>query len=192
MSVAYQHPIGPTTVDDWMAREHPTDGSRLELIFGYLHVSPPPSGQRQRAAFVLARVIEDALRESGRTDLHVVLAVGVQISTPWRTGVIPDVVVLNTKPVGVRFHPENLVLAVEIWSPDNSRTERDTKVAAYAGANVPYFWAVNQDRVGGMTVTACQLKDGKYREEATAGPGELITINAAPVPVTFDPAILHP
>jgi Uma2 family endonuclease len=192
VSVAYQHPLGPTTVDDWLAREHPTDGSRLELILGYLHVSPPPSGQRQRAAFVLARVVEDALLAGGRTDLHVVLGVGVEISTPWRTALIPDVVVLNTKPVGTRFQPENLVLAVEIWSPGNTRAERETKASAYAGADVPYFWVVNQDRVNAMTVTAYRLTDRKYVEEVTAEPGVLTTINAAPVPVTFDPARLHP
>ncbi len=191
MSIAFEHPIGPTTVDDWLAREHPTDGSRLELIFGYLHVSPPPTGQHQRAAFVLGRVIEDALREGGRTDLHVVLGVGVEISTPWRTGLIPDVVVLNTRPVGARFLPENLVLAVEIWSPSNTRTERDTKAAAYAAADVPYFWTVNQDRVGAMTVTAYELVDGTYVEQATAAPGGLTTIKAAPVPVELDTARLH-
>lgn len=192
MSVAFEHPIGPTTVDDWLAREHPTDGSRLELILGYLHVSPPPTGQHQRAAFVLARAIEDALREEGRRDLHVVLGVGVEISTPWRTGLIPDVVVLNTRPVGVRFQPENLVLAVEIWSPGNTRTERDTKTAAYAGADVPYFWEVNQDRVGAMSLTTYELRGQQYVEDLTAGPGTTVTVNAAPVPVTIDPAVLHP
>jgi Uma2 family endonuclease len=192
VSVAFEHPIGPTTVDDWLTQEHPADGSRLELILGYLHVNPPPSGQHQRTAFVLARAVEDALMEGGRTDLHVVLGVGVEISTPWRTALIPDVVVLNTKPVGVRFQPDNLVLAVEIWSPGNTRAERETKAGAYAGAEVPYFWAVNQDRVGAMTVTAYQLKDGTYVDETTAAPGVVTTINAAPVPVTVDSATLHP
>lgn len=115
----------------------------------------------------------------------------MEISTPWRTALIPDVVVLNTKPVGSRFHPENLVLAVEVWSPSNTRTERDTK-AAYAAAEVPYFWVVNQDRVGAMTVTACQLANGKYEEETTAEPGRLTTVKAAPVPVELDASILHP
>jgi Uma2 family endonuclease len=192
VSVADDHAIGPTTVDDWLAREHPTDGSRLELILGYLHVTPPPTGQHQRAAFVLARVIEDALQEGGRTDLHVVLGVGVEISTPWRTALIPDVVVLNTKPVGVRFLPENLVLAVEVWSPSDTRTERDTKAAAYASANVPYFWVANQDRIGSFTLVTHVLKDRQYEEDLTARPGSTATVNAAPVPITFDPAILHP
>lgn len=192
MSVALEHPIGPTTVDDWLAREHPADGSRLELILGYLHVSPPPSGRHQYTGDELRLVLRNALRVGGRTDLYAVTGVGVQISTSWRTALIPDVAVLNTRPVATSFRPENLVLAVEIWSPGNSRTERETKAAAYAGANVPYFWVINEDRIGAMTVIAYVLKDGQYVEDVSAGPGTSVTINAAPVPVTFDPAELHP
>ena len=192
MSAALEHPIGPTTVEDWLTREHPTDGARLELILGYLHVNPPPSGQHQKATFRLARVLEDALHDAGRTDLHVLPGVGVEISTPWRTALIPDIAILNTKPVGPCFRPENLLLAVEIWSPGNSRTEQETKTAAYAGANVPYFWSVNQDRIGTITVTSHRLNDGRYVEECTATPGAEVTFEAAPVPVTFDPARLLP
>lgn len=195
MSVALdrpmEHPIGPVTVDDWLAREHPTDGSRLELILGYLRVSPPPSGKHQYAGDELRLVLRNALRDAGETGLYAVTGVGVQISTIWRTALVPDVAILNTKPVG-SFRPENLELAVEIWSPSNSRAERETKAVAYAGANVPYFWVVKEDRGGAMTVTAYVLKDGKYLEDVTAGPGTTVTITAAPVPVTFDPAELQP
>lgn len=42
-----------------------------------------------------------------------------------------------------------------------------------------------------MTVTAHVLKDGQYVPDRTTGPGATVTINAAPVPVTLDPATLH-
>lgn len=109
-----------------------------------------------------------------------------------RTALIPDVVVLDTKPLATCFHAENLVLAVEIWSPSNTRAERDTKTAVYAGANVPYFWEIYKDRLGSLTLVTHVLKDGQYVEDLTAKPGTTVTVNAAPVPVTFDPAILHP
>lgn len=192
MSVAFEHPIGPTTVANWLAREHPSDGSRLELIYGYLHMSPSPSGQHQHAGDELRAVIKNALVEGGRTDLYAVTAVGIEISTGWRTALIPDVAILNTRPVGASFQPMNLILAVEIWSPGNTRTERDTKMAAYAGAGIQYFWAVSQDRVGAITVTTYQLEAGRYVKELAAGPGTTVTINAAPVPVKFDPADLNP
>lgn len=192
MSVAYEHPIGPNTVDEWLAGEHPTDGSRLELIFGYLHVSPAPSGQHQYAGDELRAVLRDALQKAGRTDLYAVTGVGVQISAGMRTALIPDVVVLNTKPLATCFDADDLELAVEIWSPGNTRAERETKAAVYAGAGVPYFWEISQDWIGSLTLVTHVLKDGQYVKDLTAGPGATVTVNAAPVPVTIDPAVLHP
>jgi Uma2 family endonuclease len=192
MSVAFEHPIGPTTVDDWLAHEYPTDGSRLELIFGYLHVSPAPSGPHQYAGDELRGVLREALRKAGRTDLYAVTGIGVEISTRWRTALIPDVVVLNTKPLGASFQPEDLELAVEIWSPGNTRAERETKAVAYANADVPYFWTVAEDQLGSLTLVTHVLKEGQYVEELSVRPGMTVTTSAAPVPVTFDPACLLP
>jgi Uma2 family endonuclease len=192
-AAALEHPIGPTTVEDWLAQEHPSDGSRLELIYGYLHASPPPSLQHQYSGDELRAVIKTALREARRSDLYAVTGAGVKISTAWRTALIPDLVVLKVRPVGVAVEADDLVLVVEVWSPGNTRTERETKMAAYAGAGVPFFWAMNQDRIGGSTVTAHYLENGRYVEELTAGPGTTVTIKvAAPVPVTFDPGDLDP
>lgn len=192
MSVAYEHPIGPTTVDDWLTGDHPADGSRLELIFGYLHASPAPSGPHQYAGDALRAVLRDALQQSGRTDLYAVTGVGVQINTGMRTALIPDIVVSNTKPLATCYQAEQIELAVEIWSPGNPRAERDTKTSVYAGANVPYFWEVDMDRLGALRLVTHVLKDGQYVQDLIAEPGVTVTINAAPVPVTFDPAILHP
>lgn len=193
VSAALEHPIGPTTVEEWLAQERPDDGSRLELIYGYLHVTPPPTAQHQTATFRLARVIDDALRAASSNDLHVVPGIGVKISTARRTALIPDIVVLSTRPVGVAFDAADLVLAAEVWSPGNTRAERETKMAEYAGAGVPFFWTVNQDKAGRSTVTAYHLDRGRYVEELKARPGTTVTIKvAAPVPVTFDPADLDP
>src|SRR6476469_1156751 len=66
------------------------------------------------------------------------------------------------------------------------------RVEHQASGNVPYFWEVNEDRLGSLTLVTHVLKDGQYVEDLTARPGTTVTINAAPVPVAFDPAILHP
>jgi Uma2 family endonuclease len=192
VSAALEHPIGQHTIDDWLAMDPPEDGSRIELIWGYIHVSPVPMGQHQAAVFQSSMLINDSIRHAGRDDLHVVPGVAVEISTPLRTGLIPDVVVLDTRPVGASFHAKNVLMAVEVWSGGNTRSERESKVAAYAVAGVTHFWALSQRQFGGFSVTAYRLENGQYVEELTAQPGETVTIKAAPAPVTFDPAVLSP
>lgn len=186
MTSALEHPIGPTTVADWLRLDPPPDGSRLELLYGHLHVTPPPTGEHQYATMKLLALLEQAIRDAGRSDLYHVPAVGIQISTPWRTGVIPDVVVLNDKPIGASFRADQVALIVEIWSPGNTRADREDKKAAYANAGVPSFWEIGNGRV-----TASYLENGRYVREVSASPGNQVTIRrAAPVPVTFDPADL--
>ncbi|HEX3781818.1 MAG TPA: Uma2 family endonuclease [Pseudonocardiaceae bacterium] len=189
MSAALAHPIGPNTVQDWLDAAPPPDGSKLELIMGYFSVVPPPTGQHQFIGYWLARIIDDALRGAGRIDLHVVPAVGVKVSTAWRTAVIADVVVLNTRPIGSSFTPDQVELVAEVWSPGNKRDERNTKMAAYAGAGIRYFWTVDLNE---PTITAYQLRHGEYVPRTTLVAGTAGTIMAAPIPVTVDPADLRP
>jgi hypothetical protein len=73
--------VGPCAVADWLALPATVDGSRVELINGYLYVTPPPSTGHQRASYRLARLLEDATRNQGRVERDVLPAVGVQIST---------------------------------------------------------------------------------------------------------------
>jgi Uma2 family endonuclease len=191
VSAALQHPLGPYTVEDWLAMDPPADGSRLELILGYLHVTPPPSGQHQFAAYRLARSMEDSLRAAGRADLYVVPAIGVRISTPWRTSLIPDVSVLTVKPEGVTFPPDELALVVEVWSPGNAHAERETKMAAYADAGVPFVWTVDQGHdLAGLGLTAFRLTNGLYVAENKVGTDGPTIVTAAPVPVTVNLADL--
>ena len=192
VSAALAHPVGPNTIEDWLALDPPVDGSSIELIWGYFHVSPAPMGQHQVAVLQLSILINDVLRRAGRTDLYVVPGVAVAISTPLRTGLIPDVVVMDTRPIGASFLAKNVLMAVEVWSGGNKRSERESKIAAYAAAGVAYFWALSQSKFGGVSVTTYRLENGKYVEELTAQPGETVTVKAAPEPVTFDPAVLSP
>jgi Uma2 family endonuclease len=191
-STALLHPIGSDTVEDWLAQDPPLDGSSLELIMGYFFVVPPPSGRHQSVNAELWAVLKSALRAAGRKDLYPVIAVGVQISTAWRTALIPDVAVLNVPSLDTTFLPEQLELVVEIWSPGNSHSEREVKRQAYAGAGVLFFWAVDFDRSGVPSITAHRLVDGDYEVAQIAKPGTTTTITASPVPVTLDPADLLP
>lgn len=138
----------------------------------------------------LAVQLDDALTAADRSDLYVVPAVNVEISTSWRTALIPDIVLLGVKPRGLCFAAADVRLVGEVWSPDNDQAERETKLAAYAHAGVPFVWTVDQDKLGAPTVTTYRLDSGKYLEEMQIKPGAPATITAAPVPVRLDPAHL--
>lgn len=183
MSAALERPIGPNTVADWLTTAHPDDGGRLELIWGHLHVSPPPSAQHRFVADALCRALWDAVRASGRNDLCPVSAVGVRISTPWRTALIPDVALLSCRPRGESFPPGVVELVVEVWSPANRHPERESKRAAYAAAGIPYLWTAEHPDRGPVSLRTCELDNGAYRER---------THVAAPLPVSIDLDDLEP
>jgi Uma2 family endonuclease len=193
VTAALQHPVGPFTVEDWHALSPRDDGSRLELLWGHWLVNPPPSMYHQYAGDEIRTVLRDAIRTAGRTDLFAVTASGADISTKWRNGLIPDVLVVNVLPVTMTAAPENLVLVVETWSPGNKTRERTAKADAYALAGVPHFWTVEQNRFGRVTaVTAYRLAGGQYVEATRATPGTVTEFEVAGVPVKFDPADLMP
>ncbi|SHF39420.1 Endonuclease, Uma2 family (restriction endonuclease fold) [Streptoalloteichus hindustanus] len=187
-----QHPIGPHTVEEWRNAEHPSDGGRLELIWGYFHVSPPPGGPHQYATGALYRALWDAVRAAGRKDLHPVLAVGVEITTALRTALIPDVAVLNRPPTEVSYPAEALELVVEVWSPGNTSRERETKVAAYAAAGVPYLWTVEQRVRGRMEYRAYELVGGVHKERVCGAGDDVLVDVPGPVALTLVCADLDP
>jgi Uma2 family endonuclease len=188
--VSMIHPLGPTAVEDWLLEDQPADGSRLELILGYLYMTPPPTGAHQYASLELAVLLRVALKAAGRGDLHVLPGVGVRLSTAFRTGVIPDIVVVDVDVDRTSFAPENVLLAVEVWSPGNSRPERDTKIAAYAGARVPYVWVVELPDGKPAKFWGYRLGETGYRQEVYAAAGETVTA-PAPVPVDVPTADLR-
>lgn len=118
--------LGPFTIADWCALSDREDGSRLELIKGNWLVTAPPTGQHQWAESELITLLKTALRTAERTDLYALGGVGVEVTTEYRTALIPDFAVLNTPPLNTTFGPNDLLLAGEIWSPGNSnRGQRD-------------------------------------------------------------------
>jgi Uma2 family endonuclease len=183
--------IGPHTIEEWLDLPSPEDGSSVELIFGHFHVNPPPSGEHQVATYRLTRPIDDAIRAAGRKDLHIAPGVGVKISSTLRTGLIPDVVIMDRIPAGASFPAEALVLVVEVWSPDDTRNEREAKMIAYAAAGVPFVWTISRKgNDPGLELTAHRLHGDRCLVENTVKPAGPTTITAAPDPVTLDLADL--
>ncbi|RCW43975.1 Uma2 family endonuclease [Halopolyspora algeriensis] len=192
MTALVQHELGPFTVDDWHALPAREDGTRLELIEGYWLVTPPPSGQHQWTESEILGLLKSALQAAGRTDLYALGGIGVEISTTYRTAVIPDFIILDTPPIGTSFDPSHVLLVGEIWSPGNSSSEQRQKFDSFARAGVPFFWSVAQDGRGPTELVAYRLERGYYIPELTAKAGEgSVSITASPVPVELDVAALR-
>lgn len=184
------HPLGDATVEDWLAAEQPSDGSRLELGLGYLYMTPPPTGSHQYATGELFVALRSAVRAAGRSDLQVLPGVGVKISTAFRTAVIPDVAVVAADAHRTAFESHELVLAVEVWSPGNSRDERNTKIAGYAAARVPYLWIVELPDDKPAKFCGYRLAESGYRQEVHVTEGETV-LPPSPVPVEVATALLR-
>ncbi|HVW40811.1 MAG TPA: Uma2 family endonuclease [Amycolatopsis sp.] len=182
--------LGPATIEDWLAVEEPADGSRLELILGYYAMTPPPSGSHQDVTAELTVLVRSAIKTACRSDLHGLPGVGVPISTRLRTALIPDLVVVDVDVHRLIFEPTNVLLAVEVWSPGNRRGERETKIAAYAEAAIPYLWLVETPRGRPAIFRASELKGAEYIPVIEATDGETITA-PGPVPVKIDTSQLR-
>ncbi|WP_406142496.1 Uma2 family endonuclease [Streptomyces sp. NBC_01089] len=63
-----------------------------------------------------------------------------------RNGPEPDVSIVRAEAVTgldqTRFQAADVLLAVEVVSPDSESRDRDTKPHKYAAAGIPYFWLV--------------------------------------------------
>jgi Uma2 family endonuclease len=180
-------PMGEHTVQNWLDKGPPEDGSKRELILGKFRLSPHASGEHNAIGDQLCELFKKSARLAGSRGLRPVTNINAKLSTARRTAVIPDVAILNTRPAGVAFIPREIELVAEIWSPGNAKPERSEKFDAYAQAGIPFFWAVE---LNGPVVEAFELRAGRYRLATTLFAGTTGTITAAPMPVTFDPADL--
>ncbi|MFD6388963.1 Uma2 family endonuclease [Nocardia sp. NPDC055029] len=83
----------------------------------------------------------------------------------------PDVMVVDS--VGVTgldqttFRPEDVVLAIEVVSPDSLERDRHRKPQLYAEAGIPYFWRV--ENVDGRAVVYAYELDPATQKYTTVG-----------------------
>ncbi len=192
MTALIQHELGPFTIADWHALAAREDGSRLELIEGYWLVTPPPTGQHQWAEDELVHICKSAFRGTER-GLYPVTGVGIELDAQGRTALVPDLAVLDTRPVGGSFPPHNVVVFGEIWSPANTPSEQRDKFLTCETAGIPYFWSLTQDAGGVTELMTYRLDNERYRavDRARHGDGP-VPITATPAPCTLDIAALRP
>ncbi|MDB1087241.1 Uma2 family endonuclease [Streptomyces sp. ACA25] len=137
----HQWPVPPPdgyTVDDLLTL--PDLPPHTELIDGSLvFVSP----QRDFHSVVMY-MLEAGLRSTVPRDLRVRREMTVELDR--RNAPEPDVLVVRAEAVTgrrqVRYRAADVVLAVEVVSPDSESRDRDTKPRKYAAAGIPHFWLV--------------------------------------------------
>jgi Uma2 family endonuclease len=100
---------------------------------------------------------------------------------------IPDVVVMDRlafQSGGDLLRAQDVLLAVEVLSPGNSRNDLVTKRAEYADGGIPHYWIVDPEE---QTLTVLTLDDGgeDYIESAVVRPGQAWKTEE-PFPFTLD------
>lgn len=133
-------PAGGYTADD--LDRLPDLPPHTELIDGSLVFASPQTKFHMRAM----RVLENRLHQAAPSELEVVREMTITLGKRDRPE--PDVMVAHAEAdTGLRqtsYHPEDIVLAVEVVSEDSGARDRDTKPRKYAAAGIPHFWRVEE------------------------------------------------
>jgi len=165
------------TVDDLDA--FPDDGLRYELVDGSLHVSPPATVRHSHAASHLGYLFSAAL------DVSWVAVVDAGIRFDDRTYRQPDLSVVSRqaldRPLAV---PADVLLAVEVVSPNSVTADRLTKPAQYARAGIVHYWRLEPSE---PLLVTFELDGETYRE---AGRFTDEVVVERPVPLRFRLAVL--
>lgn len=126
------------TVDDLF--NLPDLPPHTELIDGILVIGSP---QRDFHSLTVDLLV-GGLRRSVPEVLRVKREMTVVLSP--QTAPEPDISVVRARAVTsrrqTRYEAEDVVLAVEVVSPDSQERDRDTKPHKYARAGIPHFWRV--------------------------------------------------
>lgn len=144
---APQWPVPPRhgyTVDDLF--NLPNLPPHTELIDGSLVFVSPQRKFHSLAMYLLESGMRCTVPENLRVrrEMAVVLSPG--------TVPEPDICVVRTEADKdgrqTRYEAQDLVLAVEVVSPDSQERDRDTKPHKYARAGIPHFWRVEMSGDG--------------------------------------------
>lgn len=161
-------PMPPTdgyTVDDLFSL--PDLPPHTELIDGSLvFVSP------QRFFHSLAiDLLVSGLRSTALPELVVAREMAVVIDR--RNGPEPDIAVVRAEAVRSReqtyFEAGDVVLAVEVVSPESESRDHDTKPHKYANAGIPHFWRVEMTNTDARPVVHVYELDKETRSYRHTG-----------------------
>jgi Uma2 family endonuclease len=125
------------TID--MLDDFPDDGTRYELLDGFLLVTPAPSMQHQVIATRLANILSNAVGSAA----HVVAFGAIQLGD--KTQFLPDVLVVpSSYPPSANWRDiHGWWLAIEVMSRSSRAYDREVKRGAYLMLGVEEYWLVD-------------------------------------------------
>ncbi|NYH79084.1 Uma2 family endonuclease [Actinopolyspora biskrensis] len=162
--------------DTWRNLDVP-EGWRAEIIGERIVMSPPPGHAHNLVADRLHR----ALVRGSPDDWAIFQTAGVSVS-PHSGLFVPDLLVIPRDRVPADTSPDPVpaalaLLVVEITSPSNPDTDRTTKLAAYARAEVPLYLLVDRHAPDEPAVSLySEPSDGHYRRLVRVPFGESLTV----------------
>jgi Uma2 family endonuclease len=175
------------SLDEWTALPEDTE-HHYELQEGVLVVSPRPALPHQRAAYRLARQLDEQLPAGW--DFVLEAEVVVQAGNP-PTVRVPDLVVTRVDGPQTRLAAADVLLAVEVISPDSRKLDLHLKPFEYADAGISHYWVVDLDPPA-PSITVYHLGapgDGYVEEPAING----VLETTVPFPLRIDiPALVAP
>ncbi|MDQ0991390.1 Uma2 family endonuclease [Streptomyces sp. V3I7] len=175
-------PLDGYTVDDLFTL--PDLPPHTELIDGSLvFVSP-----QRRFHYLAINLLFDGLREALPPEFSVEREMTVVLDD--RNGPEPDACVVRADAVTgldqTRFQAEDVLLAVEVVSPESGSRDRTTKPQKYAAAGIPNFWRVEQDGTSGGPLVHIYELDPLTRSYVHMGLHRNHLKADKPYPIDFD------
>jgi len=127
-----------------MVRQLPADGNRYETVFGELLVTPAPRPWHQAIARRILGKLDRYLEEC---------PVGCLFYSPadisWGPDILvqPDLFVVDLEQARSMdwSKMKNLLLTIEVLSPNTARYDRYTKRRLYQEVGIPFYWIVDPD-----------------------------------------------
>lgn len=152
------------TVDDYFALDLPP---HTEMIDGSLVFVSPQRKFHSLAMFLF----ELGLRQHVPGELRVRREMAVVLGH--KNVPEPDLVVVTAESDGdqdqTRYRAADVVLAIEVVSPESESRDRDTKPRKYAAAGIPHFWLVEMDPRSKQPVVHTFARDERTGAYVAAG-----------------------
>ncbi|CNE61217.1 Uncharacterized protein conserved in cyanobacteria [Mycobacterium tuberculosis] len=117
---------------------------RTELSDGCLRYVADPGWWHTRCRDLIQRELDSR----APAELRAVGGIAVRLGE--RQAPIPDIVVVSAesfwrKEPDNHFFPEDVVLVVEVSSPESEERDRDRKSFLYAAAGIPHYWHMRRE-----------------------------------------------